>query len=94
MDPRDLFLMIFGLCALAGVVSVLRPLVGAVAKRITDGPRRDASAEQLATLRAELLDELEQVRQQVSDLGERLDFTERVLAKQHEGERLAPPRGG
>lgn len=93
MDPRDLFLMIFGLCAVGGAVSVLRPLAAALAKRIAEGPKREAGAEQLATLRAELLDELEQVRQQVSDLGERLDFTERVLAKNRDGERLAPPRG-
>lgn len=90
MDPKDLFIMIFALCALGGAVSVLRPLAAALAKRIADGPKRDASAEQLATVRAELLDELEQVRQQVTDLGERLDFTERVLAKQREGERIGP----
>lgn len=90
MDPKDLFIMIVALCALGGAVSVLRPLAAALAKRIADGPKRDASADQLATVRAELLDELEQVRQQVSDLGERLDFTERVLAKQREGERIGP----
>ncbi len=45
-------------------------------------------------LRAELLDELQQVRQQVGDLADRLDFAERLLAQKREGERLAPPRGG
>ena len=92
MDPKDLMLGLLALCVLGGAVSVLRPLVGAVAKRIADGPRRDPSADQVATLRSELLDEVEQVRQQVSELGERVDFAERLLAKQREPERLGPPR--
>ena len=43
-------------------------------------------------VRADLLDELQQMRQQVGELADRLDFAERLLAKQREGERLAPPR--
>ena len=92
MDGKDLLLTVFGLCLLWGAYGVLRPLVGALAKRIADGPKRYGSADQLPLLRAELLDELQQVRQQVGDLAERLDFTERLLAQQREGERLAPPR--
>jgi hypothetical protein len=92
MDQKDLFIAIFALCALGGAVSVLRPLATALAKRIADGSKRDASHDQLATLRAELLEELEQVRQQVGDLAERVDFAERLLSRQREGERLAPPR--
>ncbi|PYO25294.1 MAG: hypothetical protein DMD73_14615, partial [Gemmatimonadetes bacterium] len=63
------------------------------AKRIAEGPKRGVSADQLPLLRAELLDEVEQVRQQVGDIAERLDFAERLLAKNRESERLAPPRG-
>ncbi len=92
MDGKDLLLTVFGLCVLWGAYGVLRPLVGAIAKRIADGPKRDGSADQVPLLRAELLDELQQVRQQVGDLAERVDFAERLLAKQREGERLAPPR--
>ena len=92
MDGKDLLLTVFGLCVLWGAYGVLRPLVGAVAKRIADGPKREGSADQLPLVRAELLDELQQVRQQVGDLAERVDFAERLLAKQREGERLAPPR--
>ncbi len=92
MDGKDLLLTVFGLCVLWGAYGVLRPLVGAIAKRIADGPKRDGSADQLPLMRAELLDELQQVRQQVGDLAERVDFAERLLAKQREGERLAPPR--
>jgi hypothetical protein len=94
MDGKDLLLTVFGLCVLWGAYGVLRPLVGALAKRIADGPKREGSADQLPLLRAELLDELQQVRQQVGDLADRLDFAERMLAKQREGERLAPPRNG
>ena len=92
MDGKDLLLTLFGLCVLWGAYGVLRPLVGALAKRIADGPKREGSADQLPLVRAELLDELQQVRQQVGDLAERVDFAERLLAKQREGERLAPPR--
>ncbi len=83
MDGKDLLLTVFGLSVLF-----------AVAKRIAEGPKRGVSADQLPLLRAELLDELQQVRQQVGDLADRLDFAERLLAQKREGERLAPPRGG
>jgi len=88
MDGKDLLITVFGLCALLGAYGVLRPLVGALAKRIADGPKREASADQLAMLRAELLDELQQVRQQLGDLAERVDFAERLLAKQGEQPRI------
>jgi len=45
MDAKDLLLTVFGLCVLWGAYGVLRPLVGAVAKRIADGPKREASAD-------------------------------------------------
>jgi hypothetical protein len=32
------------------------------------------------------------LRDQVAELAERLDFAERMLSKQKEAERLAPPR--
>jgi len=94
MDGKDLLLTVVGLSVLFAAYGVLRPLVGALAKRIAEGPKRGVSADQLPLLRAELLDELQQVRQQVGDLADRLDFAERLLAQKREGERLAPPRGG
>lgn len=72
---------------------VLRPIVGAIARRIGGDTRRALAPDELAALRAELDAEFEQVRQQVGELAERVDFTERLLAKQRDGERLAPPRG-
>ena len=40
-----------------------------------------------------LHEDLHGVRQELSELAERLDFAERMLAKQREGERLGPPKG-
>lgn len=39
-----------------------------------------------------LREELDGVRQEMSELAERLDFAERMLAKQRESERLAQPK--
>jgi len=77
----------------AGAATVLRPIAGAVARRIGGETQRPPSPDQLAAVRAELAEELEQVRLQLGELAERVDFTERLLAKQREGERLVPPRG-
>jgi hypothetical protein len=75
-----------------GAAVVLRPIAGAIARRIAGDTRRGPTPDELAALRAELGEELEQVRHQVGELAERVDFTERLLAKQRDGERLAPPR--
>jgi hypothetical protein len=37
------------------------------------------------------LDQVDQLQQRVGELEERVDFTERLLAQQHESERLASP---
>ncbi len=36
--------------------------------------------------------ELDQLKQQISELEERVDFAERLLSKQREGQRLGPPQ--
>ena len=38
------------------------------------------------------VEDLEQAHRRIAELEERLDFAERMLAKQHDVERLAPPR--
>jgi hypothetical protein len=38
------------------------------------------------------LDEFDDLQRRVGELEERVDFTERLLAKQREGERIAPPK--
>jgi hypothetical protein len=58
-------------------------------------PREGSSSEVAVELQHEvtgLREELDGVRQELSDLAERLDFAERMLAKQREAERLAPPK--
>ena len=40
----------------------------------------------------EVLESLDQLRREVAELAERVDFTERLLGQQRGGERLGPPR--
>ena len=68
---------------------VLRPVAAAVAKRIA-GEHRPAGMDREE--RDEILSELQQVRQELGELAERMDFAERMLAKQREPGGLAPPR--
>ena len=68
-------------------VKILGPIGQAVARRLTGEPGGD----QLAR-RVELLaDELEQVKAQLAETHERLDFTERLLAQSPQPEQL--PKG-
>ena len=48
-------------------------------------PGGDARHEELAAT-------VEELRREVAELAERVDFTERLLAKQPGGQKLAPPR--
>jgi hypothetical protein len=68
---------------------LLRPLVAAFADRIRHKglPAADAGD------KAEILEELRGVRQEMTELAERMDFAERLLAKQGEAARLASPGG-
>ena len=75
-------LFIFG-----GGFWVLRPLAGALAKRIGG----EVPAAKVPKTDEAVLSELQQLRQDVNELAERVDFTERLLAKQKETSRLAPP---
>ncbi len=68
--------------AAAGVIMVRRLAPGG-----GDGGERDRLLDDVHAR----LGELDQLKQQVAELEERLDFTERVLAKQRDAERLGPP---
>ncbi|PYP16618.1 MAG: hypothetical protein DMD54_09165 [Gemmatimonadetes bacterium] len=67
--------------AMLGVFSLLlarSPLGQALADRLRHGPTpRGGSGEE----NAELLENVEQLRREVAELAERVDFTERLLAK-------------
>jgi hypothetical protein len=62
----------------------------------TRHPKDAGGSGEAAALQQEvegLHEQLHGVRQELSELAERLDFAERLLAKQREGERLGPPKG-
>jgi len=65
-----------------GMFWVLRPVAAAVAKRIA-GEHRRAGME--GDEKEEILAELQQVRHEVAELAERMDFAERLLAKPRDG---------
>jgi hypothetical protein len=70
-----------------GLVFVIRPVVAAIAKRISGEHRRPGLE---PAERDELMSELQQVRAELAELAERMDFAERLLAKQSGTGRLAP----
>lgn len=71
MDPR--FFVVFAMIAVGAVL--LRPLIGALADRIRHRPEIAPDGNQ------ELVDEVRAMRQELAELAERVDFTERLLAK-------------
>jgi ubiquinone biosynthesis protein UbiJ len=73
-----------------GTFWVLRPVAAALAKRIAGEHRRPAAVEQAD--HDEILAELQHVRQEVSELAERMDFAERLLAKPRDGGGSPPAR--
>lgn len=85
MQSEEIFLSVL---AMAGFLLLAFPLVRAVSERIR--PRGDGGIkDELAGLREDVLTELREMRREVAELGERVDFTERLLAKQRDPERLA-----
>ena len=83
-DLTDLVAVFF---VFGGGFWVLRPIVQAVSKRISAGK---APAADPAVI-DQLQDEIRHVREEVSELAERVDFTERALAQQRDKQRIAPP---
>jgi hypothetical protein len=66
----------------------LSPLGKALADRLRHGPTpRDAET---GEDQAELVDGVEELRREVAELAERVDFTERLLGKQRAAEQLKP----
>jgi len=75
-----------------GSTVLLFPLVRALAERIRSKNVDAGVREELQVLREDLLAEIQQGRREIGDLGERVDFLERFIAKQREAERLPPVR--
>jgi len=87
-----------------GVLALMIPIVavgGFFAWMITLSPVGKAYADKLRGHKVstgdgegqeELLESVEQLRREVAELAERVDFTERLLGQQRGAERLGPPR--
>jgi len=79
MPEEVVFLAVLGII---GSSVLLFPLVRALAERIRPRPLDTTGVrEELQLLREDLLAEIQQARREIGDLGERVDFTERLLAK-------------
>ncbi|MGH7605969.1 MAG: hypothetical protein ACREME_01400 [Gemmatimonadales bacterium] len=91
MEDLLAIILIFG----GGTVVALgfSPIGRALAARIRGerGPERDMLQE-WEEQRAAQAGELEAVRREIGELAERLDFAERLLARQRDAERLPPVR--
>jgi hypothetical protein len=73
---------VFALMAVvAGTVIILFPFVRALAERVRPRALDSTVRDELQALREDLLAELQHTRHEVSELSERVDFTERLLAK-------------
>ena len=90
MQNEEVFLMFV---VMAGAIWLLTPVARALAERIK--PRaaglEASTREELQRLREDVVEEVNLLRREVAELGERVDFTERWLAKQT-GQAL--PRAG
>lgn len=71
---------------LAGSFVVLRPIAAAIAKRIGGEVQKSRTPEVDEAVQAEL----HQLREDVDQLAERVDFAERLLSKQRETPRVGP----
>src|SRR2546428_5161386 len=86
--PREAGAFLMFVTMVGGFV-LLYPLVRALAERLR--PRPEAGKEEKQALREDVVQELQQMRREDAELGERMDFTQPPLAKQREADRLAPP---
>jgi hypothetical protein len=88
VDP-ELPYVVFGTLALASLVGwLIRPLIISFGRRLEGqaaGPALQAEVDELRFK----LQEMNAVQQRLGEVEERLEFTERLLAKQQEPERLA-----
>lgn len=82
MDKGSLFAL---MAVVAGAVIILFPFMRALAERIRPRALDSTVSDELQALREDLLAELQHTRLEISELSERVDFTERLLAKKSQG---------
>ena len=79
------------------IIFALFPSIALMIRLLPPGTKRshlrDAALEQQSRLEEleRRIGEVEDIHSRVAELEERLDFAERLLARQREAERLAPP---
>jgi hypothetical protein len=81
MPEEVVFLFVL---TIIGSAVLLFPLARALAERIRPRGVDAGVREELQMMREDLLAEIQQARREISDLGERIDFQERLLAKKIE----------
>jgi hypothetical protein len=82
MSPAE---AVAALAFFGGGFWVLRPIAGALAKRISGEHRPPAND---TGEREQILAELQDLRHEIGELAERVDFTERLLAREREVAKL------
>ena len=89
---EDVLALLIPIVAISGFFAwmiSLSPVGKAIADRLKHGPR---PASGTGEEQAELLEGVEQLRREVAELAERVDFTERLLGQQRVGEQIGRPR--
>jgi len=81
MPPEIVFLSTL---AIVGSALLLFPLARALAERVRPRGLEAGVREELQILREDMLAEIQHARREIGDLSERVDFTERLLAKKIE----------
>jgi len=90
---EDVLALMIPIVAVGGFFAwmlALSPVGKAYAERLRGGARKGASREGEGN--EELIESVEQLRREVAELAERVDFTERLLGQQRGAVRLGPPR--
>ena len=82
--PEEVVVLFLSVFAMAGATVLLFPVMRALAERIRPRLTDAGVKEELQLLREDLINEIQQARREIGDLGERVDFTERLLAKKSE----------
>lgn len=81
MPEEVFFLSVF---TIIGSTVLLFPLVRALAERIRPRGVEGGVKDEIQMLRDDVLAEVQQARREIAELGERMDFAERLLAKRVE----------
>jgi tetrahydromethanopterin S-methyltransferase subunit G len=93
MDPAVFLVPVGSIVAIIAAVYVAQAKIIRLRATLPESPLADATArlQALEDLQVRLA-ELDQLKQRISELEERVDFAERLLTTQREGQRLGPPQ--